>query len=523
MSKKKLNDVIWIRNKSNYIDSSNENLDKVKDLLGETGKGFCLAKFTQVTMHLGTGMTHSCHHPSPHKIPLEEIEKNPAALFNTNRLKKARREMFENERPSECDYCWRVEDTNGYSDRFFKSLEPWALNEHDRIVNTDPEDNIVPTYLEVDFSNVCNFACTYCGPEYSSKWVENLKQHGPIKLLDNTKYSQWSHGWQDLDSLTYKSSEFNPYVDAFWKWFPEVYKQLKVYRITGGEPLLSKETFRSIDWFIDNPNPELEFSINSNLGAPQKLWDQFIEKIQILTNNKCVKRFTVFTSVDGWGERAEYARPGLNFELFKTRYEQLLKIGNIRATIMCTYNIFSVTSMKQLLEWQANLKSIYNPDMALIDLEEQFGYRLADGDYTQRQRKERCQNHHGLVGLDVPYLRSPGFLDAHYIDKNLIQDYMIPSFNYMIRFASGNVNGMGLHQGFEDYEIEKFKRIVIEAMNFNKIHEEDHETILLHRARFFDFVNEIDKRHNRNFVKTFPEMAEFYNKCKMAKEKLIPN
>jgi hypothetical protein len=60
-------------------------------------------------------------------------------------------------------------------------------------------------------------------------------------------------------------------------------------------------------------------------------------------------------------------------------------------------------------------------------------------------------------------------------------------------------------------------------MNFNKIHEEDHETILLHRARFFDFVNEIDKRHNRNFVKTFPEMAEFYNKCKMAKEKLIPN
>jgi len=514
---KKLNDVIWIKNQAGYIGANSENLSSTKELLDTTGNGFCLAKFTQVTMHLGTGMTHACHHPSPHKIPLEEIENNPAALFNTSRLKQARREMLEGRRPSECDYCWRVEDNKGISDRFYKSVEPWALEHHDRIQQSDPDSDFYPTYLEVDFSNVCNFACTYCGPEYSSKWVENLKQHGPIKLLEGTKHVQWAQGWQkNLDSLSYKNSEFNPYVDAFWKWFPEAYKHLKVYRITGGEPLLSKETFRSIEWFFDNPNPELEFNINSNLCVPQKLWDDFIEKITKLVQGNYVKRFTVFTSVDGWGKRAEYARPGLDFELFKQRYEQLLQIGDVRAVIMCTFNVFSVTSIKQLFEWVDDLKRKYNPDRTLVELEKKSGFDLGAGN-PHHKRLEKCEKHHGTVGIDVPYLRSPAFLDAQFITRELIQDHLIPAMTFMGSKISNDI--WGLHQGFEPWEAERFKRIVQQIINYN-IKQDDSETTTIHRARFYDFVNDIDKRHNMNFLETFPEMSEFYHECKYSNEKL---
>ena len=38
-------------------------LQEVNTKLNKVGCGFCLAKWTQVTMHLGLGMTHSCHHP----------------------------------------------------------------------------------------------------------------------------------------------------------------------------------------------------------------------------------------------------------------------------------------------------------------------------------------------------------------------------------------------------------------------------------------------------------------------------
>jgi len=42
---------------------------KTKESLDSIGPGMCLAKWTQVTIHLQMGQTHSCHHPSTHKIP----------------------------------------------------------------------------------------------------------------------------------------------------------------------------------------------------------------------------------------------------------------------------------------------------------------------------------------------------------------------------------------------------------------------------------------------------------------------
>jgi len=523
MTKKKLNDVIWLRYDNGQVQANHgENFKTAKTLLDSTGPGFCLAKFTQVTMHLGTGMTHACHHPVPHDIPLDEIENNPAALFNTKHLKHARKEMLEGKRPSECDYCWRIEDNGGNSDRFFKSIEPWALGEHDKIQVSNPNDDIYPSYLEVDFSNVCNFKCVYCGPEYSTQWVEDLKRFGPIKLLDNTKQVQWAQGYQeDLDSLAYKNREFNPYVDAFWKWFPEAYKHLKVYRITGGEPLLSKETFKSLDWFIENPNPDLEFNINTNLGAPNKLWNQFVEKLTVLASTRSVKRFTVFTSVDAWGKKAEYIRPGLDFELFKKRYEQLLKIPNVRATIMCTFNILSVTSIKELLEWQLDLKRKYNNSNMAASWEVEYGIELGEVGKSFVERKVRNPDQESVVGIDMPYLRQPWYLDAQYIDKAIVQQYLIPAINFMANNTAQHI--WNSHQGFEDYELEKMKRIVIQILAKIKMVETgDNADTILNRAKFHDFVNQIDKRSGSNFLETFPEMKDFYEMCgKMKKSKYI--
>ena len=56
---------------------------KTKEFLDTVGRGMCMAKWTQVTIHLQNGHTHSCHHPATHKIPLRELEENPTALHNT--------------------------------------------------------------------------------------------------------------------------------------------------------------------------------------------------------------------------------------------------------------------------------------------------------------------------------------------------------------------------------------------------------------------------------------------------------
>lgn len=506
----------WSRNHVGNIDrNSSQNIIKVKELLNSNGCGFCLAKFTQVTLHLGTGLVHSCHHPSPHKIPLEELENNPNALFNTAILRAARKEMKEGGKPSECDYCWRVENNDGLSDRFFKSLEFWALEEHDEIINKNPEHIFYPTYLEVDFSNVCNFKCIYCGPEYSSKWADDLRRNGPLKVLENTDHEQWIQGYQpDLDTLTYKNKEYNPYVDAFWKWFPEAYKKLKVYRITGGEPLLSKETYKSIQWFIDNPNKEIEFNINTNLGVPESLWQEFIEKVTFLVKNQCVKKFTVYTSLDAWGERAEYLRTGLDIEMFKSRFKQLLDIGNIRVTTMCTFNILSITSMLDLLKWHLEMKRLYNPNSTGAKWEAETGYTLPEVGASFIDREKHNPDHPNIVGLDIPFLRHPVVLDARYAPKELIQKYLIPAMNFMAENQSGTI--WGDFQGFEPYEVEKFKRICLQLM-----HNQDicNDNIVL--AKFCDYINEIDTRNNTDFLEVFPEYRDFYINCKNSKEKFI--
>ena len=108
--------------------SSNEHLNKVKQELDNVSSSFCIAKWKQVTMHLQNGHTHSCHHPATHFVPVEEIKRNPTALHNSEFKKSQRKLMLEGARPSECDYCWRVEDTGEHlSDRIYKSADTsWA-------------------------------------------------------------------------------------------------------------------------------------------------------------------------------------------------------------------------------------------------------------------------------------------------------------------------------------------------------------------------------------------------------------
>ena len=70
--------------KVDHIMEDNPFYTEGKTKLDSVGKGFCLAKWTQVTIHLQNGHNHSCHHPRTHKVSESEILRNPTALHNTN-------------------------------------------------------------------------------------------------------------------------------------------------------------------------------------------------------------------------------------------------------------------------------------------------------------------------------------------------------------------------------------------------------------------------------------------------------
>mgnify|MGYP003624257364 FL=1 len=449
------------------------NYQEVKNKLDKKGCGFCLAKWTQVTMHLGTGMTHSCHHPSPHKIPLSELKRNPSALHNTRFKKSKRKEMLEGKKPSECNYCWNIEDnSNNFSDRVFKSSEPWSLDQMEAIKSLSWREDYNPRYVEVSFANTCNFKCAYCGPQYSSKWVEEIEKHG-----------SYDNGYNEIESLRkagempYKHAEINPYVEAFWKWWPDLFKDLHTFRITGGEPLLIKDTFKALEYIQEHwqENPNLSLAINTNLGVPDKLIEKLLVIAKDLTENNKVKELIIFTSIEAEGKQAEYTRFGLDADKFWYNVDYLLReLPKVTVNIMATYNALSVFTYDKL-----------------IDKVFEYKKKHANG---KRYWTSAIQ-------LDTSYLRWPSHLSVKILDdehKELILESAKKALYYGIKeFTHDNY-------GFSNVEIQKLKRIYDYAISDSLF------DVSKQRRDFVKFVDKLDKRRDTNFNEVFPQLKEFY-------------
>lgn len=452
----------------------------VKRELDAVSPSFCLAKWLQVTVHLHNGQTHSCHHPNTHKIPLEELRENPSALHNTNFKKLQRKMMLEGQRPPECEYCWRIEDLPGdhISDRTIKSSDEWALPELKAIAKQPFEQNVNPRYLEVSFSNACNFKCSYCYPHFSSRWMAEVKEHGAYQL--SYPHQLLSH-LQSQGKMPYEHEEANPYVEAFWKWWPSLYPDLKVLRVTGGEPLLSPSTFRILDEIIANPNPSLEIAINSNLGSNPAVIERFLDKLGYIAKNKLVKLVRLYTSVDTWGAQAEYIRHGLEFKSYWANLERVVRdLPEVHTTIMCTFNNLSVPGYRDLLEGFVELK----------------------------RRHRRYENQHTFV-LDISYLMNP----AHQSVLVLPKTYLDIKLRECARFIEENMlDEKEKTVGFSQYEKVKFMRLLDYALS---VQPANRETLL---SDFYRFFTEHDRRRKTDFLKVFPEFARFWESCREAAE-----
>lgn len=456
----------------------NENARQIQSKLNETSCSFCPAKWTQVTIHLQNGFTHSCHHPAPHKIPLEELEKNPHALHNTQYKIEQRKQMLEGKQPKECNYCWNIENLgkDHLSDRHYKSSEYWSAEYIDTILQDPLSEKFLPTYLEVSFSNVCNLNCMYCSPQISSKWQDDIRRNGPYDLGD---FKHADLGWLDRQGMTpIPEREDNPYVNAFWKIWPELSQNLRVFRITGGEPLMSKHTWRILEYIQQNPNPNMELLINTNLCVQDKLIDRLIEIGKDLIENEKVKRFEIYTSIESTHEQAEYIRPGLDYEKFiknlmRVTTEMPMIKWRSKVVIMATFNLLSIPKFRLLLDW-------------LLE------YRLI---FSAKDWKN--------IWLDISYLRYPSWQTVSLANKEML-DILKNDLDYMKENDQDNIG----HWGFQDTEIEKFERMYEHAVSSSK------NVPAIEYTRFYNFYREHDKRKGFNFVETFPELEKFYNDCK---------
>ena len=299
----------------------------------------------------------------------------------------------------------------------------------------------------MSITDVCNFKCGYCLP--------NGYQ---VDKSDNRKFLH-------LDE-----------IKRLAKCFSEL--GVSKIRITGGEPLLSKDTWKVMDYIINQkePNKELCLSINSNLGVPDTLVDAFITRIQKIEEKDAVKEFTIFTSCDAWGSQAEYIRNGLEFNRFWDNVNKILtECSRVNLTFMSTYNALSVPSYMRLIDGIYQLKSEYGS---------------SDRYWPS------------ATFLDSSYLRFPEHQTVQVLPK-------MWSDTILKQAAHADYLGVPLFKsdyiGYSDVEVQKIKRIYDWMISVD-----DEEKLMKQRYNFGRFFREHDRRRNTNFKATYPELADFY-------------
>lgn len=444
--------------------------DKIRVKLDAVSPSLCLAKWQQTSLHLTTGMTNSCYHPPLHKIDASQILKEPHRLHNTKEKINQRAQMLSGIRPSGCSYCWTMEDQGNFSDRHYRSGEPWAAKHFDTIAVSDPRRPVNPSYVEVNFSNICNFRCSYCSPQFSSAWAEDAQRHGAWPTSNRHNDPVYFQG----DRQPIHHREHNPYVAAFWTWWPELYPTLEHFRMTGGEPILDHNTYKVLDYVRSNPKSDLHLATTSNFcPGNESLWNRYLTAVKDICDNDCVEHFMQFVSVDAWAQQAEYLRNGLDFWQLEKHVNEFLSQVDRRSslTFIITYNNLSVTSIQQLLQW-------------ILDL---------------RQRHSLTYQR---VWFDVPVLRQPGWQNI-----NILPQSYQTIHQQAVDFVQNNLHTdhQPMH-GFKDFELEKLQRNLAymksQPSNVNEL-----------RADFYRFFSEHDRRRGTDFIRTFPEMMEFWKEC----------
>jgi organic radical activating enzyme len=438
-------------------------LEFKRHILDTKSASFCAAKWYNATVWLGSGMTTSCHHPPAHQVDITKVPNNPKLLHNTAKKKDDRRKMLAGERPTGCEYCWKIEDMerDAVSDRVYKS-KIYPIEVLNEAFTTSADSDVDLRTLEIAFDRTCQFACSYCNPAFSSTWVKDIRNNGPYTALVSDGRNHFTHTHDS--SQLYRFGETNPYVEAFFKWWEsDLHRTLQELRITGGEPLMSGDTWKLLNWFKKNKGKsQTRLAINSNLGAEVDV-DRLLDSIEGL-------EVDIYTSNESVGSQAEYIRDGLNYKQWVFNVGRIAASKKIRAVhVMCTINALCLDSLPEFIDELHRFKQIYGKE---------------------------------AISFTLNILRFPSFQSPLVLPDNLRTHYRDCLADTLNKYKNSSL--------FHEHEHNHLQRLIDYLDVVKTPHSEafDRPNLL---NDFRQFYTQYDQRRNKDLTKSFPHLAEWYN------------
>jgi hypothetical protein len=191
---------------------------------------------------------------------------------------------------------------------------------------------------------------------------------------------------------------------------------------------------------------------------------EFIAKV------KDIPHLEIYTSMEAIDTQAEYIRDGLDYSQWMHNVQELLEHDSIKAVhCMCTINALCLDSLDSLLDQLIKLKQVYG--------------------------RER-------VSFTLNILRFPSFQSPLVLPNELRTEYK----DRLQDFLDRNRNNIYMHE----HELNHLQRLIDYLDVVKTPHRETFEMPKLHND-FKQFFSQYDQRRGKDFIKTFPNLAKWYN------------
>lgn len=246
--------------------------------------------------------------------PIEEI-------LNGELAKSIRQSFINNEWHPSCSICKKLEDIgSGLSEKVF------IESEYEKISKVGA-DYFKLRSMDLRWTNLCNLACNYCMPYFSSRWaqINNIKVNSLHK--DNV-----------ATLLQYVKNN----LDGIY-----------TIMMLGGEPLLQKENNELLDILATAKN-DIDITMLTNLSNPIET-NNIAQKLLSRTNGRvdwCI-------SIETVGDRFEYVRDGASWQILNNNIAILNKN---RPNVSCInlypiYCLYSAFNLEEYFEWALSINA----------------------------------------------------------------------------------------------------------------------------------------------------------------------
>jgi MoaA/NifB/PqqE/SkfB family radical SAM enzyme len=221
-------------------------------------------------------------------LPIGDLRRSSLReIWNGPEYRAMRLRMLSGEPSAACTRCYELEQAGARSQRVHMNRK---FAHHLPLVRSTAPDGAVAElnlpFVDIRFSNVCNFKCRSCEHGSSSNW------YGDARALD-----------PDAELVPILRPRDDP--EQLWAEVRDIIPRAEEIYFAGGEPLIMDEHYRILDLLVEQGRTNVELVYNTNLSVLAH------RGRDVLSMWRRFPRLRVHVSLDGSGRRGEILRHGM--------------------------------------------------------------------------------------------------------------------------------------------------------------------------------------------------------------------